>query len=92
MTLHRANLQARPSANRTLRAMPLTPALSPSDGEREKPICAPAHSPDSALSQNVQKASLSPSDGERARVRGCWNCIVTDLCPAPAAYTRIDVQ
>src|SRR5215475_5211431 len=51
--------------------MPLTPALSPWDGEREKPICALAHSPDSALWQNAQKASLSPSDGERARVRGC---------------------
>ena len=39
---------------------PLTPALSPSDGAREKPICAPADSPDSARSENVQKDSLSP--------------------------------
>ena len=51
--------------------IPLTLALSPSDGEREKPICAPAHTLDSVLLQSVQRASLSPSDGERARVKGC---------------------
>jgi len=61
--------------------IPLTPALSPSDGAREKPICAPAHSPDGVLSENVQRDSLSPSDGERARVRGCFNCIVTAKMP-----------
>ena len=57
--------------------IPLTPALSPSDGAREKPICAPTHSPDGVVSENVQRESLSPSDGERAGVRGCFNSIVT---------------
>ena len=44
------------------------PGPPTSDGEREKPICAPAHSPDSALSQNVQEAPSPHRMGTTFRV------------------------
>ena len=49
---------------------PLTPALSPSGGEREVPHSPPGSSRHSAASITEKHDSLSPSDGERARVRG----------------------
>ena len=56
---------------------PLTPALSPSDGERE--IASPVRT-DSVFGEVVRGPSgdsLSPSDGERVRVRGTSNYTVT---------------
>jgi hypothetical protein len=53
---------------------PLTPALSPFDGEREVSqslLCG--SSTDVAFSTDGD-GSLSPSDGERARVRGRDEC------------------
>src|SRR5262245_43530737 len=47
---------------------PLTPALSPSDGERER--CCAKSSPVSGPDRLGAIFTLSPSEGERARVRG----------------------
>jgi hypothetical protein len=52
---------------------PLTPALSPSDGEREKIRGRRERSPNGDLLIGQTKDSLSPSDGERDRVRGSFH-------------------
>ena len=52
---------------------PLTPALSPSEGEREKPLRIGARSMDGPFTRDVSRISLSPSYGERVRVRGSFN-------------------
>ncbi len=49
---------------------PLTPTLSPSDGEREKNFTPKSSSLISESSKTQRDNSLSPSDGERARERG----------------------
>ena len=53
--------------------IPLTPALSPSDGEREKMAARLGHSLSSELLLDDEMSSLAPSDGERVRVRGSFN-------------------
>ena len=49
---------------------PITPALSPSDGAREKTASRDLKQPDGGASPDAEEHSLSPSDGERARERG----------------------
>jgi hypothetical protein len=49
---------------------PLTPTLSPSDGEREKIAVSFECSLNSELAASEAMCSLAPSDGERVRVRG----------------------
>jgi hypothetical protein len=49
---------------------PLTPTLSPSDGEREKFCGRGVESLNRDYSSVGKKRSLAPSDGERVRVRG----------------------
>jgi hypothetical protein len=58
---------------------PLSPALSPSDGEREKTARALARSPIGDSFRRDRKLSLSPSEEERVEERGPVNCIVTAL-------------
>jgi hypothetical protein len=53
--------------------IPLTPALSPSDGEREKMAASVERSHDSEPAGRDDIYSLAPSDGERVRVRGSFN-------------------
>src|SRR6266511_4354691 len=65
---------------------PLTPALSPSDGERETRPALTDESSDSATLKTVRQFFLSPSDGERAGVRGFLDDIIAlavskDLVP-----------
>ena len=67
---------------------PLTPALSPSDGAREKPSTVAAI----RLSEqpaSVLCCSLAPSDGERVRVRGLTasNCIALALLAVLCSLT-----
>ena len=52
---------------------PLTPALSPSDGEREKFSGVRSRSRKGEAPRDAWSDSLSPSDGERVRVRGLVN-------------------
>jgi hypothetical protein len=52
---------------------PLTPTLSPSDGEREKIAVSFEDSLNSELAASDSMYSLAPSDGERVRVRGASN-------------------
>src|SRR5215470_17248155 len=56
---------------------PLSPALSPSEGEREKAPRVSARSLNGERSEPERKSSLSPSEGERAGERGPFNCMVT---------------
>src|SRR5436190_38940 len=56
---------------------PLTPALSPSEGAREKTQRVSARSLNGDTFARQRKVSLAPSEGERAGVRGRFNCIVT---------------
>jgi hypothetical protein len=53
--------------------IPLTPALSPSDGEREKIAASLGRSLNGDLSASDKICPLAPSDGERVRVRGSFN-------------------
>ena len=55
--------------------LPLTPALSPFDGEREVFRSPPSGSHCSAAFITEKNDSLSPFDGERARVRGRGDCM-----------------
>ena len=56
----------------------LTPALSPSDGERETLSPVTLRSLNGESMPDAQSPSLSPPDGERVRVRGSSVCMVTD--------------
>src|SRR5437879_3903318 len=56
---------------------PLTPALSPSDGEREKISHVRSRSLNGEAARDRRSDSLSPSDGERVRVRGSSDRILT---------------
>jgi hypothetical protein len=49
--------------------LPLTPALSPSNGAREKLAHLRMQSLNGTLTRDSTRNSLSPSDGERVRVR-----------------------
>jgi hypothetical protein len=53
--------------------IPLTPTLSPSDGEREKMAVSFESSRSIEITASVAMCSLAPSDGERVRVRGAFN-------------------
>jgi hypothetical protein len=53
--------------------IPLTPALSPSDGEREKMAASFECSLSGELAAPDEMCSLAPSDGERVRVRDLSN-------------------
>ena len=55
---------------------PLTPALSPSDGERVKLAAASDWSRFGDSFDAGRDLSLSPSEGERVGVRGAFDCIV----------------
>ena len=66
----RSVLQPKARLVRPCRCFPLTPALSPSDGERETLRPSPVKSLASDYSSAHRCFSLSPSDGERAGVRG----------------------
>ncbi|MBI3853375.1 MAG: hypothetical protein HY298_24270 [Verrucomicrobia bacterium] len=55
---------------------PLTLALSPSDGERERFRARGRHAPFGNWAQRRWSFTLSPSDGERVGVRGVFNCIL----------------
>jgi hypothetical protein len=56
---------------------PLSPALSPSEGEREKTARAHARSPVSDSFLRDRKVALSPSEGERVGERGFSNFMIT---------------
>jgi hypothetical protein len=49
---------------------PLTPTLSPSDGEKAKLCWSAVDSQSGDIVTSGLKGSLAPSDGERVRVRG----------------------
>src|SRR5436190_24376135 len=71
---------------------PLSPALSPSEGEREKTPRAFARSPNSEDFEKATKLSLSPSEGERAGERGPFNCIDTVESGAKSSVLEGDLR
>src|SRR6185436_11000601 len=58
---------------------PLTPTLSPSDGERGRLWLDQYQSRFGDPRRGAWAFSLSPSDGERVGVRGLLNCIDTAI-------------
>jgi len=74
--VNRAECAGPPEARIRRLYAPLTPALSPSDGEREKDARAFVSSLNGDAYEFLRSSSLYPSDGERVGERGFSVCIV----------------